>query len=129
MRTIKTIDLTLQITFVLVLLLMIIPTGQYSDRYAYALIGYGFFGAYQVLSAALTRLFNIYIKPHRLRLYYEVTLAILIPTFFIGSVFDFYAISHYVGLFIGILSPFLAILYGTICYLEIKAYSEDETKE
>jgi hypothetical protein len=128
MKTIKTIDLALQITFVLVLLLMIIPTGEYSDRYAYAMIGYAVFGAYQVLSAALTRLFSLYIKPHRFRLYYEITLGILLPTFIIGTFYDFYAVYRYVGFFIALLSPFLAILYGTICYLEIKAYSIDETK-
>ena len=128
MKTIKTIDLTLQITFALVILLMIIPTGEYSDRYAYAIVGYAVFGAYQVVSATLTRLFRLYIKPHRFRLYYEVTLGILLPTYFIGGAFQYYAVYHYVGFFIVLLSPFLAILYGTICYLEIKAYSEYEIK-
>jgi amino acid permease len=120
MKTIKNVDLTLQITFALVLLLMIIPTGEYSDGFSYAMIGYAVFGAYQLLNALVTRLSKGFIQASRARKIYEITILAFLGLFFLFGAIHLTKLMSMLGYLLLGSSPMLAILYMVACYLEIK---------
>jgi len=120
MKTIKIVDLILQITFALVLLSLAYPGVSNSDRFQYAMIGYAFFGAYQLLNALVTRLGRGFVQASRARKIYEITILTFLVLFFLFGAIHLTKLMSMLGYLLLGSSPILAILYMVACYLEIK---------
>lgn len=127
MKTIKIIDLKLQITCALVLLAMAYPGERNTDSFYFAMIGYAFFGAYQVLNALVTRLGKGFVQPSRARKVYEITLLSFLGLAFLFGVIPFPKLMNMLGYLLMGASPILAILYMVACYLEIKELGNNST--
>lgn len=120
MKTIKIVDLTLQITFAIVLLALAYPGESNSDRFSYAMIGYAFFGAYQLLNALVTRLGKGFVQASMARKIYEITILTYLGLFFLFGAIHLTSLMSMLGYLLLGSSPILAILYMVACYLEIK---------
>lgn len=127
MKTIKIVDLTLQITFALVLLALAYPGESNSDRFSYAMIGYAFFGAYQLLNALVTRLGKGFVQASMARKVYEITILAFLGLFFLFGAIHLTKLMSMLGYLLLGSSPILAILYMVACYLEIKELGNNST--
>jgi hypothetical protein len=99
---------------------LIIPTGEYSDGFSYAMIGYAFFGAYQLLNALVTRLGKGFVHASIARKIYEITILAFLGLFFLFGAIHLPKLMSMLGYLLLGSSPILAILYMVACYMEIK---------